>query len=145
MSIRGIECGICTDRLKKVLLFLSGKPFSFYVDSCMKIDGNHMILPELSCDYQVRTQELQDLAQACIWEIVLHLYPSDATGHRIDQYEDFIASPCVCCLIFYDCGMLDIYVKDKHLRKQLYDLLLDLQAEDLAFITDESDRRTGLW
>lgn len=144
MRIRGIECSICTDYLKNVLLFLSGKPFNFYVDWCVKIDGKHMIMPESSRNYPVTAQELQNLANASIWELTLLLHPSDPSDRRICTYEDFIASSCICCLIFYDCAMLDIYIKDDMLREELRALLLSLGAEDLTFITDESDQRTGL-
>ena len=143
-SIRGIECSLYNGRVEDLLVFLSNKPFDFYIRWCMKVDDNHMTLPKSSNNFRILPQDLRKLAKESIWELVLYVYPSDSYCQRIETYDDFINSMCICCLIFYDCGLLDIYVKESKLRDELYDLLLFLQAKDLAFITDDSDGRTRL-
>ena len=143
-NIRGIECSLYNRKVEDLLLFLSNKPFDFYVQWCMKIDDNHMILPKSSHNFRILPCDLKKLAKESIWELVLHVYPIGSNRKIIETYEDFMKSSCICCLIFYDCGLLDIYTKESSLRDQLYDLLLSLQAKDVELITDVSDCRTCL-
>lgn len=143
-NIRGIECSLYNGRFEDLLLFLSDEPFDFYIHWCMRIDDNHVILPKSSHDFRILPHDLKKLAKESIWELVLHVYPAGSNRQIIETYDDFTNSPCICCLIFYDCGLLDIYTKESNLRNQLYDLLLSLQAKDIEFITDVSDSRTCL-
>lgn len=143
-NIRGIECSLYNGRVEDLLLFLSNKPFDFYVRWCMKIDDKHVILPKSSCNFRILPHDLKKLAKESIWELVLHIYPVGSNRKIIETYDDFMNSSCICCLIFYDCGLLDIYTKESSLRDQLYDLLLSLQAKDIELITDVSDGRTCL-
>ena len=142
--IRGIECSLYSGGVEDLLLFLSTKPFDFYIRWCMKIDDENLILPKSSCNFQILPHELKKLARESIWELVLHIYPIGSNREKIETYDDFMNSSCICCLIFYDCGLLDIYTKESSLRDQLYDLLLSLQANDIELITDVSDGRTCL-
>ena len=144
-NIRGIECSLYNGRIEDVLLFLSQKSFEFYVKWCMKIDNNQQLLPKSTRDYPVSAHDLCELAKMSIWELVLHAYPTGANSCTIETYSDYKKSACTCCLIFYDCGLLDIYTKDLCLCNQLYELLLSLQAKDIAYITDLSDNRTHLY
>ena len=143
--IRGIECSLYNGGVEDLLLFLSTKPFDFYIRWCMKIDDKDMILPKSSCNFQILPHELQKLARESIWELVLHIYPDGSNRKIIETYDDFLNSQCHCCLIFYDCGLLDIYIKNADFRDQLYSLLLSLSAKDMKFITDLSDSRTCLF
>lgn len=144
-NIRGIECSLYNGNVEDLLRFISNNPFEFYVKWCMKIDDKHMLLPKSSNNFRISSHDLKKMAEECsIWELVLHLYPVGSDNQIIETYEDFINSSCVCCLILYDCGLLDIYVKESDFRERLWNLLLSLGAEDMALITDESDGRTGL-
>ena len=142
--IRGIECSLYNGKIEDLLLFLSNKPYDFFVRWCMKVDDNHVLLPKSSRNFRISPHDLQKMAKESIWELVLHVYPVGSNSQTIETYDDFINSPCICCLIFYDCGLLDIYTKESSLRDQLYDLLLSLQAKDIELITDVSDGRTCL-
>ena len=144
-NIRGIECALDNGRIEDLLLFLSTKPFDFYVRWCLKSDDNHMVLPKSSQNFYILPKDLKRLAKESVWELVLHLYPFGSDKYTIETYDDYVNSPCVCCVIFYDCGFLDIYSKESYLRDQIYSLLLSLQAEDIEFITDVSDGRTRLF
>lgn len=143
-NIRGIECSLYNGRVEELLLFFSNKPFDYYVRRCMKIDDKYVILPKSSYNFCISPHDLKELAKESIWELVLHVYPAGSNGKLIETYDDFVNSACICCLIFYDCGLLDIYIKESSLRDQLYDLLLSLQAKDIELITDVSDGRTCL-
>ncbi len=141
-NIRGIECSLYNGKFRDLLLFLSDKPFNFYVSWCMKIDSKHSLMPKVSQNFYVTPNELKNMANETIWEIVMHIYPTGAITKKIDTYDNFISSQCSCSLIFYDCGMIDIYVKESKLRNQLYNLLLSLDAQNIMYITDISDHRT---
>ena len=143
-NIRGIECSLYNGRIEDLLLFLANKPFDFYVRWCLKIDDKQMILPKSSCNFRVLPEDLKKLAKKSIWELILHVYPVGSNMKLIETYDDYVSSSCSCYLIFYDCGLLDIYVKEVSMRNQLYDLLLSLQAKDIEFITDESDDSTHM-
>lgn len=149
-NIKGIECSLYNGRIEELLHFLSNKPFDFYIQRCMKIDATQ-ILPKLSNNFCISSHDLRRLSRESIWELVMYVYPIDSSDQTIEidssrktieTYDDFIQSPCICCLIFYDCGLLDLYVKESNLREQLYDLLLSLEATDMELITDVSDSRT---
>lgn len=142
--IRGIECSLYNGGVEDLLLFLSTKPFDFYIRWCMKIDDKGVNLPKSLSDFQIFPHELKKMAKESIWELVMHIYPVGANRKIIETYDDFMNSSCICCLIFYDCGLLDIYIKELSLRNQLYDLLHSLQAKDIELITDVSDCRTFL-
>lgn len=143
-NIRGIECSLYNGRIEDLLLFLSNEPFDFYIRWCMRINDKHALLPETLCNFRILPQDLKQLAKESIWELVLDIYPVDSNTQTIETYDDFFNSLCVSRLIFYDCGLMDIYVKDANLRNQLYDLLVSLQAKDLSLISGTSDSRTRL-
>lgn len=143
-NIRGIECSLFNGGIKDLLLFLSNKPYDFYVRWCMKIDNNRELLPKSSNNYRIFSSDLKKLAKSTIWELVLDIYPMGENSQMIETYDDFINSQCLCCLIFYDCALLDIYVKESTLRDQIYNLLCSLQAKDIEIITDSTDGRTLL-
>lgn len=143
-GIRGIECSLYNGRVEDLLLFISNIPFDFYVRWCMKIDDKDMILPKSLNNFKISSHDLRTLAKASIWELVLHIYPVGSNVREIETYDDFVNSSCTCCLLFYDCGLLDIYVKEAQFRKQLSNLLVSLGAKDIVSITDASDTRTRL-
>lgn len=143
-NIRGIECSLFCGEIREFLFFMADMPFNFYVQRCMKIGSDHSLLPKSFKPQWVSPNKLKELAKDSIWELVLHAYPPGVSQQTIDTYDDFINSQCICCLIFYDCCLLDLYVKNSSFRKQLEDMLQSLQAENIALITDESDGRTSL-
>jgi hypothetical protein len=143
-TIRGIECSLYNDQIGDLLRFLSNKTYEFYVSKCMKIESNNMLIPKATFNFPISSLGLKNLAQNSIWELVLHIYPLGLSNQVVETYDDFIRSSCICCLIFYDCGLLDIYVKDTTLRNQLYEQLLSLNADEIKLITASTDKRTSL-
>jgi hypothetical protein len=143
-KVRGIECSLYNGQIREVLLFLSNQSFDFYVKWCMKIDSKYALLPNPSHNFDILPYDLKALAKESLWELILHIYPIGGNKQTIETYDDFNKSSCICCLIYYDCGLLDIYTKESNLRDQLYSLLLSLQAKEIELITDLSDGRTSL-
>ncbi len=142
---RGIICQLYNGKIGEVLLYFSREFEAFYIPWCMKIDAPGMILAKSYQNLRPSVPELREIAEQCIWELILHMYPVGAKMEQIDNYQDFEKSECACCLIYYDCGELEIYIKDSERREKVWDLLQSLQASNLEYITDASDGRTGFY
>lgn len=78
-----------------------------------------------------------------IWEMYLHIFPKATDPKHIDNYEEFLESPCRCSVLYYDCGYLEIYVKDVKWREIILNNLRAMETERIDLITDENDDRTG--
>lgn len=143
-EIRGIECSLYSGQFEEFLMYLSYQAYEFYIVSCMKIGTKRQFMPELQQNISVTRQTIQELAKTSIWELVLHLYPTGKLPQTINTYQDFINSGCDCCLIFYDCGLLNIYIKDKNNFECFWKKLCMLKAQEIRIITDDNDNRTVL-
>lgn len=141
---RGMRCDLPPYGINKLLLFLSQLPGCFYMPWCDKIEKSTQLLPRSLADVYVTAQELRGMEYQAIWELVLHIYPVGAEKACIKTYRDFMDSNCRCCLIYYDCGNLDIYIKEADLFQQIQARLLSLRAEALEFLTDTNDDREAL-
>ena len=124
--------------------FLAKGPYEFFVPWYSAIYNNEMILPSDAKDFTIDCHDIADMMNHSIWEMVLHLYPPGAQMGQIETYEDFVKSSCICCLIYYDCGFLDIYVKDPQLLERIREQLISLNATDMVTIRDSNDGRTHL-
>lgn len=143
-TIRGIECTLFNEKIEELLIFLSHELGEFYIPWCLKIDDSQMLLPTSIESCHISANNLIELAKSSIWELVLHIYPISSKYEMIETYDDFIKSACRCCLIFYDCGLMDIYIKGKKLFERIHNKLIALEAGDMRLITDVSDTRTIL-
>lgn len=142
--IRGLRCGLPPYAINHILQSLSLEPCRFYIPWCETAETSSQILPKSRRGFFASDTDLQEMAHQAIWELELQLYPSDGEKCCIETYEDFTNSACICCLIYYDCGWLDAYVKDASLFKQIWNELLTLNAEDLTVLTSENDSREVL-
>lgn len=136
-NIRGIKCSIDYYQLKEFLKFLTNRPWDFYMPWCLLDDmvpimSPKMLLPNLS------TFENHN-----IWEMELQCFPPNMEYVHVTDYQAFCSSPCECCLLYYDCGYLEIYVKQRDCFQQFWGYLKCCETEDLQFITDWNDTRTG--
>lgn len=143
-QIIGLHCGLPSGGIQRLLLHLSKENASFWVISCDTIRRPDQWLPDHAQGFRVATDQLLELSKLTIWELVLQLYPKGATPAQIETYEDFENSDCLCCLIYYDCGWLDLYVKDPTLLHSIQELLADLPAEDTQMLTAANDGRIAL-
>jgi len=144
---RGISCSIynCSNVIRTILVALSEKYHSFYISWYNAIAKEKTLLPIASEDYIVSSEGLNDMVNATIWDVVLFAFPKDAEiVASFTTYEDYQNSSCECCLIYYDCGELDVYLKDSELLNNMHKLLVEHNAENFVILTDENDRRDTL-
>lgn len=143
-SIRGIECSLYKGSINELLDFLVEESCEFYAPWYMGIDNTHTTLPRAKQNLHLTALGLKDLAKESIWELVLQLYPKGYDYEVIETYIDFQRSSCICCIIFYDCGLMEIYIKNSVLFELIYNKLNQIQAEDIELITSYNDKRTYL-
>ncbi|MEH7349380.1 DUF2691 family protein [Gottfriedia acidiceleris] len=74
----------------------------------------------------------------------LKAFPKNKNSVEIRTYEEFLSSDCQLCLLITDCTYTDIYCKDIELIEKLYINALQNNYENLSYITDTNDSRTGL-
>ena len=142
--IRGLSCELPPKAINRLLQFLSQKPYQFYIPWCDKIETSTQILAKSSGGFYATATDLQEMEHHTIWELELQIYPLECEKDCFETYEDFANSACLCCLIFYDCGQLDVYIKTASLFKHIQDELLTLKAENLTILTSENDAREAL-
>lgn len=106
--IRGIECVLDDESIGNFLPFISKKSAEYVVPWCMVSTGIYDM--NNGCDAPVSREWLNELAQETILELVLFVYPPNASKKHIETYTDFKESDCCLCLIYYDCGTLEMYI-----------------------------------
>ncbi|PGM54195.1 DUF2691 family protein [Bacillus sp. AFS053548] len=74
----------------------------------------------------------------------LKAFPENKDKIEIKTYEEFLNSDCQLCLLITDSTYTDIYCKDIDLLEKLYMNAFENNYENLSYITDTNDSRTGL-
>lgn len=141
---RGISCSIYGGLIREFLLFLAKEKYSFFIPYGSVIHHKNMLLPAPIHSINATFEDVQKLADTTIWELVLHVYPQKASKAQIETYEDFLNSDCICCLIYYDCGIMDVYIKENILFDVVLEKLTALSAKNIEIITDINDGREVL-
>ncbi len=144
-NVLGFECSLYNGNIDKILMFLSGLTYKYYVSNYLLIDSKEVLLPKKHNDFWIKPNTLESMAKETIWELVLFVYDKNVIEQPIKTYDDYVNSSCVACLLYYDCGLLEIYVKEPHLRNRLLELLIKIGAEDLKHITDDCNYRVFLY
>lgn len=139
--IRGIECALEEDEIETFLRFIAEKYSSFVIPWCMLNGGQFSAKNTYDMLPPIR---LKMLAQEAILELVLFAYAPNALPSQITSYSEFVKSECSVCLIYYDCGTLEIYIKNRKDFNEIWDTLLLLHAQDMVIKTDASDGRSKL-
>ena len=135
-TIRGMKCALDYHRLKDFLKQLPQTNMEVTVPWCL-FDETVILR-----NYKASKQDLKTVENHRIWELELQCFFQTADPIDIATYQDFLLSSCVCCLFYFDCGYLEIYVKCPIMFQQFWGCLVDLDAEDLQVITDSNDTRT---
>lgn len=138
MNIRGIKCSMDYYALADFLRLLAEKNWAYYVPWCL-LNGVDSIR-----DQKMDSKDLLDLEKYRIWELELQCYPQCVGNADIDCYQDFLSSSCDCCLLYFDCGFLEIYIKHSEHFQQFWAYLAAKNADDLQVITHENDTRTRM-
>ena len=142
---KGITCSLYEGDFPSFLQYLSKENCIFFAEHCSAIYSKDQLLPCRKECFYMSADELMMLSHSTIWELVLFLFPPNAPSQkRIETYDEFVQSSCLCCLIFYDCGLLDLYVKDEKRLGEFWDKLESLGARDMAISTDMNDHRIVL-
>lgn len=71
-------------------------------------------------------------------------FPFGKTVNEVQTYEEFVDSDCELVLLIADNSYVSIYCKNKNTIEKLYFNALKNDFEEVLFITDENDTRTGL-
>ncbi|MBP3951841.1 DUF2691 family protein [Bacillus suaedae] len=74
----------------------------------------------------------------------LKAFPKGEKVHNIKTYEEFSNSRCELVLLVVDSGYITIYCKDKEKLNFLHRNAIECSFENVEYITDENDGRTGL-
>lgn len=74
----------------------------------------------------------------------LKAFPKGEKVNNIKTYEEFSNSRCELVLLVVDSGYITIYCKDKEKLNFLYRNAIESSFENVEYITDENDGRTGL-
>lgn len=141
---RGMSCGLSNKGINKLLLFLSKKNYTCYLLDCLAIDKREMIIPDYLQDQRATETMLKEMATTSFFEFKFLMYPPNKPCKDFASYETFVESDCICCLLYYDCGWLDVYIKDDVLFEDVYGFLMKLDIEQFEIITDINDKREAL-
>ena len=74
----------------------------------------------------------------------IQAYPKNSEKENIITYTDFIKSKCEIVLLCADSTYAHLYSKNKEYIKNVYELCVKNRFENVEYITDENDERTGL-
>ena len=93
----------------------------------------------------ISPQDLRALStpKYTIEELSLHFFPLDAQARELRDYADYMESACVCSIMYYDCGMLEIYTKDAEWLRRLKSNISDMHPVSLTYKTDLNDGRVS--
>ncbi|AEP90933.1 YncE [Bacillus subtilis subsp. subtilis str. RO-NN-1] len=75
--------------------------------------------------------------------VELQAFPYGKTINQVNTYEEFADSDCELVLLIADNSYVSIYCKNKNIIEKLYFNALQNDFEDVQFITDANDTRTG--
>lgn len=140
-GIRGLECMLEEDEMEMFLRFIATRYFSFSVTWCM-VNGDDN--REHSLTALLSSARLQRLAENELLELVMFAYDKDALPSVIVDYDDFRKSECSVCLIYYDCGVLEAYIKSSEDFIDIWNELELLHAQNMITKTELNDGRSRL-
>lgn len=139
-QFRGLECVLSTNEIEPAK-WLKGLPLENY-----QIFMQGILIKRFDCERPpskiVTLPELEKINDTYgILELSLLLFPRGIMFETVQNYSEFLSSTCVCALMYYDYGWLEIYVKSSEWLKILEENLQETQPEMLLRKTDENDGR----
>lgn len=134
--IRGLKCSVDYYELIDILRFLANKEWSFFAPWCL-MDGLNPITNSKGF-----LDDFSIFEKHNIWELELQCIPHTTEPMIIKTYQDFIGSLCACYVIYFDCGFLELYIKERSVFQQIKEFLVKNRVQDLCIITDDNDTRT---
>ncbi|QKE75681.1 DUF2691 family protein [Arthrobacter citreus] len=136
--------------LDDILKPVNIKDFNWFIigeESYLVVDGDldKPLFPEYI--QVINGPELDDKLKKNEYYLIfadLKAFPENKDSIEIRTYEEFLSSDCQLCLLITDCIYTDIYCKELELIEKLYTNALQNNYENLSYITDTNDSRTGL-
>lgn len=139
-QIIGLECSVSNSNFSigKWLAGLEIEKYRLFIQTLM--------LNDLSKDNifgkEISLAELENINKLYgIMEITLSIFPENELPCNISDYVQFLSSPSICCLIYYDAGCLEVYVKTKDWIEIIEQNLQKCELDYIAFKTFENDGR----
>ena len=74
----------------------------------------------------------------------LKAFPAPLHVKNITTYEEFLNSRCEFVLLLVDCSYVTIYAKNPEVITAVYAKVINLEYQNVAFITAENDSNTTL-
>ena len=142
-KLRGITCTFQGDEIYSFLDYIVQEDYDCYALWCLKNEKEKLV-PQAVKNFKITHKNLNEFGEQGLWELVMHVYPHGIQQALINTYHDFVTSGCICCLIYYDCGVLDIYIKEPMQFQEIWNKLILLDAENMVRITDNNDCRIEL-
>ncbi|MEH7463057.1 DUF2691 family protein [Bacillus thuringiensis] len=90
---------------------------------------------------------MHDLINSKCYYLIFADVKGFAKGKNVTQittYEEFVNSGCELIVLIADCSYATIYCKNKEMTEKLYENALEMGYENIEYITDENDGRTGM-
>lgn len=87
-------------------------------------------------------KEHVEVPDSWIHNLVLYLYPNNATANAIRTYQEFLDSDCELVLLVCDMSYVEIYVKDADLLEQLLSNIAQMPIVKLDIKTEQTDLRS---
>lgn len=133
-KILGLSFGIDIDDFMYILQYFAKEEYHFLASHCEMHVGN-TILPRDFYKLHWTAEQLREVAEECIWALTLQIYPLSCETDYFDTYDGFLKSECVCCVIMYDCGWMEIYTKSEEDLNGIEQFLKTIPTEEMEYIT----------
>ncbi len=143
MKIKGLTSVLDRVNLRQFLrCVLKDYNKAYVLYSMLSDELNGSIVPNMELGKNIDIETLLNNQSLNIWELCVSFYSSDYMVQPFKTYDEFLSSTCNCCVIFYDCSELEIYIKDTSHIDKIKHILSDLGAEDIAVIDESNHFRT---
>ena len=137
----GLDCCLPNAEFN-IAKWLNGLPlerYQLFIQTLMFTD----LTQDIICKRITTLGELEGLNHKYgVMEITLSIFPVGTPPHIISDYLQFLNSLCVCCLIYYDAGFLELYTKENKWLEKLEGNLQNCSPDHIVFKTLESDTRS---
>jgi hypothetical protein len=151
--IRGIQLEIPNEwgsHLGEVLAPFNISNFDWYVggQEAYQDTGEGKFEPLFQGEiYGMKGQDLSEILKSSVYYIIFANFKAYPQGESIEDvftYEEFLNSQCQLVLLVIDSSYVTVYCKDNKMLDDLYLNAIRGGFENVEYITDENDFRTGL-
>ena len=111
-----------------ILRYLPWEQYQLFLQGGVIHDGTGFIDDPgiVSADFINR---ISDADSCCMWEILLHIFPSGSTPRPLNSCTDFAESNCECTIYYVDSGDLRVYVKSSEWKDTITKNCMRMQQD----------------